>query len=160
MYIRKSKNNGFTIIELMVSILIISILIYAASSISSNLYADYIFKDFATRVEYQAKYAKIRAIQNSQYTGVCVNTTTKMITLRQMGANSSTPCDTSKPLLKTIDLSTTRNMNIGTSTNYIFDGRGLASTEGSVCIDNNKQYVKLLVGMTNFRTQKGDGVCP
>lgn len=154
MYIKNKYSTGFTIIEVMVSIVIIGILIFIGSSGLSSLNKEFRFKDYTSKVEYQAKYARIVAIQKSTYTGVCIEN--KTLTLKDLGSysisDSSKMCDNTlfPNVIKKIDLSLDKNINI-TGYPYIFDARGIAAKTGVICLYDDSRGVEFDINIAGLK---------
>lgn len=164
-------NKGFTLIELMTTMTIASILIISAAGGYNHLYQDFKMKNYSSKMEYLAKYAKMTAIQKSSYMGVCANSITKKIILTNMGAapasSNFNPCDLQSypKVVKELDFSSD-NLSVSNG-KYMFDGRGLATqiknasqAGGSTCISNDRYYSKTIVKLSGIRVQRGDGSCP
>ncbi len=157
MYIRK-QNKGFTLIELVSVMSIMGIMLYVSSNVSSGIYRDVKFNDYAAKIEYFSKYARINSIKKSSYTGLCIQN--KILTIRNMGASSVTkPCDItdSSQVIKTLDLSKETYINLvpngvlddDTRNSFVYDGRGLAKQPAKeICISNGGKFVKFTINQT------------
>ncbi|MBC7473840.1 MAG: prepilin-type N-terminal cleavage/methylation domain-containing protein [Candidatus Sericytochromatia bacterium] len=163
MYI-KTYNKGFTLIELMVSILIMGILMGISVTVGASTYRDFQFNSYASKLEYFAKYARIHSIKKSVYTGLCIQG--KVLTLRDMGANqnnSTDTCDSTKTtVIKTLDMSSEKYITVGATdaTNFIYDARGIAYNQDNICLSNGGKYVKYQVKLVGIITTRGASTCP
>lgn len=163
MYI-KTYNKGFTLIELMVSILIMGILMGISVTVGASTYRDFQFNSYASKLEYFAKYARIYSIKKSVYTGLCNEN--RVLTLRDMGAGSvasdlSSPCNSSNAIIKKLDLNSIKGISIaGNQQNFVYDARGIAYTQDNICLSNGGKYVKYQVQLVGIRTTRGASTCP
>lgn len=154
MYIRK-LNKGFTLVELIGVSAIAGTMVYLSSSLISNSLREMKFNDYAAKIDYFAKYAKINSIKSSTYTALCLNN--KILTIKDIGSMiATTPCSAGK-IIKTLDLSKESGMNMITSNNppLIYDGRGMrsGSTNNTLCITNGRKFVKYTYLVVNSTKQ-------
>ncbi|GAB6077799.1 pilus assembly FimT family protein [Hydrogenobaculum acidophilum] len=66
--------RGFTILEAIVVVGIFLILSAVAIMNFMHFYNIYKFQEYAYRIEYTVKQAKLQAMENSFYVGICANT--------------------------------------------------------------------------------------
>lgn len=160
---RTNKQKGFTLVEVMTVMVIIGILIYAASSSIPNIANDYTYKSNITKLDYMVKNAKLLAIQKTKYIAVYANYNENKFEVRDIGYSIISPLTTSSgSLLKTITLEGVYKIkNSGNnSQDLIFDGRGIAIKTGTPCISNGIRYATAVVSFSGVRVDKGDGTCP
>jgi prepilin-type N-terminal cleavage/methylation domain-containing protein len=155
------RQKGFSLVELIIAAAILSIMAAIAIPNLTKYYRDYKFNDYASRMEYLVKYSKIYAMEKTKNVGLCVNTTDKSFTIRDLGTSrGADKCSGSK----------IREMSV--SEGYItlagygvfglgptIDPRGLAIFNGSVCISNGTKYSRVCIKTASIRTEKGDGGC-
>jgi prepilin-type N-terminal cleavage/methylation domain-containing protein len=164
-----TNQKGFSLTELMISMSIIGILIYAASSSIPKIANDYSYKSNVTKIDYMAKHAKLLAIQKSRYIGVCADYTNNKFIIKTL--NYSLPTQTegachssySSDEDKVITLDGDYKIkNTGDySQNFIFDSRGIAVQTATACIGNSSRYAQIIVTTSGLRVVKGEGAgCP
>jgi Tfp pilus assembly protein FimT len=159
MYIRK-LNKGFTLVEVLGVSALAGTMIYLSSSLISNSYREMKFNDYAAKIDYFSKYAKINSIKSSTYTALCIKD--NVLTIQNLGSASSSTCQflDKKNTIKTLDLSMDKGVKIisklangsDTPTSVMYDGRGLATSSSlnkTLCITNGNKYVKYEYQMVN-----------
>lgn len=162
-----TNQKGFSLTELMISMSIIGILIYAASSSIPKIANDYSYKSNVTKIDYMAKHAKLLAIQKSRYIGVCADYTNNKFIIKTLNYSLPTQtegaCHSSYAEEKTITLEGDYKIkNTGDySQNFIFDSRGIAVQTATACIGNSSRYAQIIVTTSGLRVVKGEGSgCP
>lgn len=172
MYTKKT-NKGFTLVEIMVSIVIMGIILAISASSGSYLYRDYKYSDYVSKVEYLSKYAKIYSVKNAVYTGLCVNG--KTLTLANFGAKvSGDPCSVAFTPITTVKITekyiSVKPVTTSNTKNFIIDPRGIATSNitdatninnntSALCLSNGNKSNIFLVSETGL-LQKGISVCP
>jgi prepilin-type N-terminal cleavage/methylation domain len=153
--------NGFTIIEVIAVIAIILIISAVAIMNFQYFYNIYKFQEYAYRIEYTVKQAKVQAMENSFYVGICQQGNTLIV--NNIGNNypSDLTAACSGTPLETINI---QNANyILSGANTILDPRGFAVyTPGYYCLYNKttNNYYEICIGQFGaLFVQKGGGPC-
>lgn len=158
------KQKGFTLVELLVAMGLMAALAAIAIPNMLRYYKDYKFNDYAAQMDYLVKYAKIYAMERTKNVGICVNSTDKILTIRDIGiSRGAGKC--SGVEIKRMEVDNNDKGYIELAGDGAFglgptiDPRGLAIYNGSVCITNGTKYSRVYIGKASIRTESGDGGC-
>lgn len=151
--------KGFSLVELMIVVSIFAILAAVAIPALLKYQRDYKFIDYASRMEYLVKQAKIYAMERTTNVGVCVSGSTSTLTIRDLGTSRGAGICTGTPI-KTMTVTESYVTLAGSGAS--FDPRGLAIFTGNVCVryaDSNR-YEAVRISRAGIRTERGAGACP
>lgn len=154
--VKKLNNKGFSLVELMVVIALITILSAVAIPQINKFYRTYKYIEYTSSMENLVRWAKMTAMERSINVGLCVDTTNKVLRIVDMGTNRTGICTGT-------DLNTLRIehdfVSIGGS-GSAFDPRGFAIFTGNVCLTNGSSYYKAIISRFGaIRIEKGSGNC-
>lgn len=123
------KPKGFTLIEMLIAVAILSILIMVAVPNISKYYRIYKYNEYVSEVEYALKWTKVEAMARGTNLGICVEN--NGVTIYDIGPNRSGFC-TGTPLRR-VESQDSFVQITGTS-GMGFDPRGLGIMGGNVQI--------------------------
>ncbi|WP_297890069.1 type II secretion system protein [Sulfurihydrogenibium sp.] len=152
------KTKGFTLIEILVAIAVLSVLVTIASLNLPKFMKTYKYKEDVFQVEMVIKNAKLKALEKSTNVSVCI-TNSKTLAVYDVGTSRSV-CSCSGTLLYTVNLSSYSTFN-GSDCRFMFDPRGLGVFPGNVCITSGEVYTKFTVASAAGRIliERGSGTC-
>jgi len=146
--------RGFTAVELLIVVGLILIIGIGTLIGFKKIYKEYKFNEYAFMLETYVRKAKIYAMERSRNTNVCISG--KTVSLVDTGGSRRVNCEGDTIDSFTIDED---YINI-TGRNLGFDPRGFSINTGSICIDNNERYTKVVVGRWGaVRVEEGKGTC-
>ena len=159
------SSNGFTLLELILVIAILSIVLSIAIPNAFKYKSIYTFQEYKADLETTVKWAKLKAMENSTNIAVCSNQTLNSITVYNKGTNRDYPCDGNGTLIDTINLD--KNIAVVQNGGFSFDPRGLGIVGGTICfqsaqsprsyfavsVQNSSGYVNVLSGSGNCTGQ-------
>ena len=152
------SNKGFTLIEMLVAIAILSVLLGVAVLNLPKFLKVYKYKEDVFQVEMVIKNAKLKAMERTTNVSVCVDNS-KTLRVVDVGTDrSSCKCDGNT--LYTVNLSSFSNFD-KTDCRFMFDPRGLAVFGGNVCLSNGEVFTKFTVQNNAGRIliERGNGQC-
>lgn len=174
-YIR--NHYGFSLIEIIVVIVIMGILAAIGIPSLQKMVRDHKIIQYGTNLEYYVKLAKLKSMEKTVNTGVCLDSSTQftiynLTATRPSYASDSCPTSGGTSIAYfTIpsDEATGHNLTLYGSTcasagSYpmgciAFDPKGLAIWTGNVCVSNGDKYYKVIVDRASIRSQDGTGGC-
>jgi len=159
------NSNGFTLLELILVIAILSIVLSIAVPYAFKYKSIYTFQEYKADLETTVKWAKLKAMENSTNIAVCSNQTLNSITVYNKGTNRDYPCDGNGTLINTINLD--KNIAVVKDGGFSFDPRGLGIVGGIICfqsaqspssyfavsVQNSSGYINVLSGSGNCTGQ-------
>lgn len=152
------QNKGFSFIELMVVIALITIISAVAIPSITKFYRTYKYIEYTSSMENLVRWAKMTAIERSINVGLCVDTTNKTLSIINMGINRTGTC--TGTVLNTFriehDFVSIGGVEAG------FDPRGfsLFDDDRNVCLTNGASYYKSVISRFGaIKIEKGSGVC-
>lgn len=152
--VKKLNNKGFSLVELMVVIALITILSAVAIPNINNYYRNYKYIEYAYSMENLVRWARITAMERSINVGICRSGNT--LNIYDMGTSRANPCSgtiISSLVIKDSFVSLT-------STNASFDPKGFAILPGNVCITDGSKYNRAVISrFGSIRFEKGTGGC-
>ncbi len=168
------KQKGFTLIELIIALGLITIMTAVAVPNIIKYYRTYVFNDYVSQIEYMLKQAKIYAMENSSNIGICVHN--KKVTAFNIGYdrgahicndtstfctsnNHNAPCVINKTEISE-DYINVMGSNLGSVVKT--DPRGIAIypfNGGNICLSYGENYAKIIIGRTFIRLENGSGGC-
>lgn len=168
--------KGFSLVELFIVIAILAIGLSIAIPSLIKYYRDYKFNDYASQVEYLVKYGKIYAMEHSTNIGICVNDNSKTMSIFNIGPDRyAHTCPNESSLCINSNHKAPCSINrITIPENYIsiygsnngrvvkIDPRGIAiypGAGGNICTTNGVSYIKVFIGKTGIRIERGSGGC-
>lgn len=125
------NSKGFTIIEMLIGIGILTILVVVAVPSIVNQYRTYKYNEYVSQVEYTIKWAKVEAMARGVNLGICVEN--NRVTVYNIGSSRSGFC-TGTPLRR-VESKDSFVQITGTS-GMGFDPRGLAIMGGNIQVRN------------------------
>jgi prepilin-type N-terminal cleavage/methylation domain-containing protein len=147
--------EGFSLVELLFVIAVLSVLATVAVPSLKAYYINYKYNDYAYSMEYLIRGSKMTAIERSVNIGVCVNS--GMLQIINMGTSRADTCTGST--LNTLQIKD--NFVSLSGSGLAFDPRGFSIFQGDVCISNNAHYHKVVTSkFGGIGIQKGTGGCP
>jgi type IV fimbrial biogenesis protein FimT len=157
------SNKGFTLIEMLVAIAILSVLLGVAVLNLPKFLKVYKYKEDVFQVEMVIKNAKLKAMERTTNVSVCVDNN-KTLRVVDVGTDrSSCKCDGNNTnTLYTVNLSSFSNFNTNTTVcRFMFDPRGLAVFGGNVCLSNGEVFTKFTVQANagKILIERGNGQC-
>lgn len=158
------NSKGFSLIELMVVIILISILSVAGVAMFTRQMKDHKLIQYAGNMEYLVKYAKMAAIERTTNVEICISN--NILTIYNLGTTrpNAKVCAGTQMNGMSIDNADVSGSHITLSgTSVSVDPRGFPiypPDGGNVCVSNEGQYFKVYVQKTGVRTQEGAGRCP
>ncbi|HEV09603.1 MAG TPA: type II secretion system protein [Sulfurihydrogenibium azorense] len=155
------SNKGFTLIEMLVAIAILSVLLGVAVLNLPKFLRVYKYKEDVFQVEMVIKNAKLKAMERTTNVIVCVDNN-KTLRVVDVGTDrGSRNCNGNT--LYTVNLSSFSNFDTttGTGFRFMFDPRGLAVVAGNVCLSNGEVFTKFRVQDNAGRIliERGSGTC-
>jgi len=164
-----SKKAGFSLLEIIVALAILFILASITFPDFRKVYRTYKFNSYAYQLESLVRYAKMVAMEKSVHVSICVDTSSKVVSLYNETTSRDPDCRgelisqlkiTDDWVSLTYNGSFKRNESFGGAT--LFDPRGLAVLGGNICIDDGTRKFKTVFqnnrGTINIET--GQGTCP
>jgi len=159
------SSNGFTLLELVLVIAILSIVLSIAVPNAFKYKNIYTLQEYKADLETTVKWAKLKAMENSTNIAVCSNQTLNSITVYNKGTNRDYPCDGNGTLIDTINLD--KNIAVVKDGGFSFDPRGLGIVGGTICfqsaqspssyfavsVQNSSGYINVLSGSGNCTGQ-------
>lgn len=135
------NSKGFTLIEMLIAIGILSILAVVAVPSILKQYRTYKYNEYVAQVEYTIKWAKVEAMTRSTNIGICVEN--NGVTVYDIGSNRSGFC-TGTPLRRVESKDSFVQI---TGASVGFDSRGLGIMNGSVQVrdSNTGRCVKFTI---------------
>lgn len=150
------KTKGFTLIEALIVIGIITILINIAVPYVRKYYEIYKYNDYVSQVEYALRWSKLEAMSRSRNIGICVEN--NGVSIYDIGRNRSGFC--SRTILRRVRVeSGDAFVQISGTSGMGFDPRGLAILGGNVQVRNTKTNQCVKFTIQNLRGQIGRGSC-
>ncbi|MCX7913917.1 MAG: prepilin-type N-terminal cleavage/methylation domain-containing protein [Thermodesulfovibrionales bacterium] len=147
-------NEGFSLVETMVVIVLVAILALVAIPSFIKYYQTYKYIDYASTMENLVRWARITAMERTINVGICREGNTLKII--NMGTDRSNLCSGSIMHSLTI----TDNFVSLSGSGASFDPKGFAIHLGNVCITNSSSYSKVSISRFGaMRFEKGSGGC-
>lgn len=154
--VEKLNNKGFSLVELMVVIALITILSAVAIPQINKFYRTYKYIEYTSSMENLVRWAKMTAMERSINVGLCIDTTNKVLRMVNMGTNRTGICSGADLNILRIEHD---YISIGGS-GAAFDPRGFAIFNGNVCLSNGESHYKAVVSRFGaIRIEKGSGIC-
>ncbi|MCX8125445.1 MAG: prepilin-type N-terminal cleavage/methylation domain-containing protein, partial [Spirochaetes bacterium] len=148
------QNKGFSFVELMVVIALITILSAVAIPSITKFYRTYKYIEYTSSMENLVRWAKMTAIERSINVGLCVDTTNKRLRVVNMGTNRTGICTGTD--LNTLNIEHDFVSIAGSGS--AFDPRGFAIFTGDVCLSDGNSYYKSVISRFGaIRIEKGSG---
>jgi len=155
-----SSPKGFSIVELMVVVIIISLLAVGGVPLYNRMIGNHKLYLYGDNMEYLVKYAKILAMQRTTNVGVCVADSSHLRIYDIGTSRGAGICTGTIVVSMTITSQDSTSFGISVSgSGASFDPRGLAIMLGNVCVTNNIKYTKAFISRTAIRMEKKDGGC-
>ena len=131
------KQKGFTLVELIVAMGLIAVMAAVAVPSVLRYYKDYKFDDYAAQMDYLVKYAKIYAMEKTTNMGICVNSSARTLTIRDIGrVRGAGIC--SGTVIKSMPVAENYISLAGSGASI--DPRGVTIFAGNTCISYNNKY--------------------
>ncbi len=173
---RSMRQKGFSLVELILALAVITTLAAIAIPNLMKFRRDYIFNDYASQIEYLIKHSKIYSMEYSTNIGICVTNNPKRLTIFNIGPDrDASICQSTNTFCKDNNHAAPCIVNrVTISEGYIsisgsnsgsvvkIDPRGIAifpGTGGNICISYDGKYSKAVIGTTAIRTENGMGGC-
>ncbi len=153
--IKYLKNRGFSFVELMVVIALISILSAIAVPQINKMYRTYKYIEYTSSMENLVRWAKITAMERSINVGLCVanNKTLRIVNMETRRSNICNGQDLNRLNINDAFVSLS-------GSGAAFDPRGFDIFNGNVCLTNGDSYYKVVISRFGaIRIQKGSGGC-
>lgn len=148
------QNKGFSFIELMVVIALITILSAVAIPKINEFYRTYKYIEYTSAMENLVRWAKMTAMERSINVGLCISGNTLQII--NMGTNRTGIC--SGTVINSLSVNDSFVSLSGSGA--AFDPRGFAIFNGNVCLTNGSSYYKAFISRFGaIRIDKGNGGC-
>jgi type II secretory pathway pseudopilin PulG len=158
---KRTSQKGFSLVEIILVLALGITMMSIAIPSLMKYYRNYKFEDYASQIEYLVKYGRIYAMERTRNVGICVNTTTKTFTIRDLGtARGADKCSGSEIRKLSISESYITIAGYGAlGLGPTIDPRGLTIYKGSVCISNGTKFSRVCIDTTSIRTENGNGGC-
>ncbi|MFO0751902.1 MAG: prepilin-type N-terminal cleavage/methylation domain-containing protein [Thermodesulfovibrionales bacterium] len=150
--------EGFSMIEMVVAVAIASVITAIAVFNLSKFIKQYRFDSTAANMENLVKLGKIKALEFTSNVGICVDTASKQVSVRNLGTSRSAGICTGSAF-QGASMSVTEDYITLAGSGASFDPRGLAIFSGYVCVSYNNQYQRVCISKTGIRTEGGQGGC-
>jgi type IV fimbrial biogenesis protein FimT len=150
-------NKGFTFVELLVVIGVITILASIAVPSVMKYYKNYKYGDYIYSMENLVRLARMTAMERSNNIGLCVDSTNKTLTIVNMGVARTGICI--GQVLQTLRIE--HDFVSISGSGAAFDPRGFAIFTGNVCITDGEKFYRTVISRFGaIRIEKGNGGCP
>lgn len=149
-------NKGFSIIELLVVMGIMTILVTVAVPSLNAYYRNYKYREYIYSMESLIRWSRLTAMERTANVGLCVDSTHKRLNIVNMGAGRSDACkgDTLNHLKIEDDFVSIKGNGAA------FDPRSFAIFTGNVCITGDTNYYKVVISRFGaIRIERGKGEC-
>ena len=153
----RGRDRGFTFIEVLVALALISILALIAAADIRRFYLAYKYYDYAFSMESAVKWARITAMERAVNVGLCVDND-KVFTIRNLGtARNADVCGGT--IIRTIRIDQEEPFSfVGSGAS--FDPRGFAIISGNVCFTDGRKYHRVIISRFGaIRIEDGQGNC-
>ncbi len=170
------NKKGFSLIEIIITLAIAGMAATIAIPSLIKYHRDYKFNDYASQIDYLAKYSKIYSMEKTTNIGICVTSSPKRLTIFNIGPDrGASTCPNTNTFCKdNAHVAPCIINRITISEDYIslsasnggsvvkIDPRGIAifpHVGGNVCIAYDGKYSKVVIGTTAIRTESRPGGC-
>ena len=151
---------GFTLIEALMTLIIVGILSAIGVPSYLNLMKSYTLNQYGANMDYLVKYARVMAMEKTTNSGICVNSNTQLIIYDIGTDRASGICTGTSSMTMNITSSHASGYNISVNgSGGSFDPRGIAIQLGNVCVTNGTKYFKTVISRTGMRNEEGTGGC-
>lgn len=153
----KLNKKGFSLVEVLIVVAIITILSAVAIPNIQKFYRIYKYQEYSYSLESAVKWAKLTAMQRSIGVGICRqdNNTIRFI---NMGSQRSNICSGSD--LRVLTINSSDSFMTFSGTGSAFDPKGFAVSVGNVCISDGNKNLNISINKFGvIDVKKNMGAC-